>query len=174
QLADGERRLPDAVNVAQAQDISGGATAIAAEMALPANAAAAAGTPIVPGSAGDDTFHIAQGGTIVVGAAGADSFIFEQDVLTAPAAQITHIADYGALQGDTIDVSAIVSLAPVLGGAPATDADMVRVAGDASGAFARLEVSGGGEWTAVAQLDGMHAGDVVAVDLDALHFDLVA
>jgi hypothetical protein len=45
---------------------------------------------------------------------------------------------------------------------------MVRVAEDGSGAFAALEVNHAGQWTEVAQLDGVHAGDAVAV-IDATH-----
>ncbi|MEJ0075774.1 MAG: cadherin domain-containing protein [Alphaproteobacteria bacterium] len=169
-LQDGERRLPSLADAGLAQQQESSVVVQAAEAALPTGAAASAGTPIAPGGAGDDTFHIAQGGMIVVGGAGADAFVFDQAVLTAPAAQVTHIADYSAMQGDIIDVSAIVTLPPVMRGAPApTDADMVRVAEDASGAFATLQVSNAGQWTAVAQLDGVHAGDAVNVVLDATH-----
>jgi hypothetical protein len=169
-LQDGERRLPGTADAALAQQQDTAAAAQAAEALLPTSAAAATGTPIAPGGAGDDTFNIDQGGTVVAGGGGADTFIFGQGVLTAPAASVTHIADYSALQGDIIDVSAIVTLPPIVRGGPApTDADMVRVAEDTSGAFATLEVSGGGHWTAVAQLDGVHAGDAVNVALDATH-----
>jgi hypothetical protein len=128
------------------------------------------GTPIVPGTAGNDTFHVSQGGTILAGGAGADTFVFEQLVLDTPA-PATHIAEYSALQGDIIDVSAIVTLPamPVTRGgampAPPAPDSMVRVSEGASGAFAALEVNTAG-WTEVAQLDGVHAGDSVNVVLD--------
>jgi hypothetical protein len=169
-LTDGERRLPSASDV---NDINQNAiidSATAAEAQLPDSASAGTGTIIVPGTPNDDTFHISQGSVIVAGGAGADTFIFEQ----APTASIPHIADYSALEGDIIDVSAIASLPPLAaapGAAPGPGASavaMVRVAEDASGAFAALEVNSAGQWTEVAQLDGVHAGDAVTV-IDATH-----
>jgi large repetitive protein len=169
-LQDGERRIPDSADVTTAQQQDAVGAAQAAENALPAGNAAAAGSLIVPGASGDDNFNIAQAGTVVVGGAGADTFAFAATVLGTAGSPVTHIADYSALQGDIIDVSAIVTLPPIMRGQAApTDADMVRVAEDASGAFATLEVNSAGHWMAVAQLDAMHAGDAVNVVLDGTH-----
>jgi hypothetical protein len=92
-MVDGERRLPNAIDVAQA---SGASTAQAAEAALPVSAQAAAGTPIVTGNAGDDTIDGGHGGNVLFGGAGADNFVFGPNIQlnAATPAQITHVADY--------------------------------------------------------------------------------
>jgi len=170
-LATGERRLPDVTDVVAAQRADTAQIAQSAEAALPAAAAAPAGTPVVSGGAGGDTMDIAAGGTVVAGGAGADTFVLEQAILST-SAPVTHIADYTALQDDLIDLSAL-ALAPtplqVGGGGAGQPIDQVRVAEDASGAFAALEVNNAGHWTEVAQLDGVHAGDAVNVVVDGTH-----
>src|SRR4029078_1940104 len=143
----GVRRLARAEDAANSekqteQGIVAG-TALASELALPVSAAAQTST-IVAGTFGDDILHINAGGVVVAGGGGADAFVIDQLPSAAPA----HIADYSALQNDIIDVSAIVTLPPVMPGQPApTDADLVRVAEDASGTFATLQVSSAGHWT---------------------------
>ena len=166
-LQDGERRLPGAADVTKAQQQDSIDAAQAAEDALPTGKAAAAGSLIVAGASGDDNINVSHPGTVIAGGAGADTFTFGAGVLGAPAASVTHIADYSALQGDIIDLSAIVSLPPMqVGGGGGQLIEAVRVAEDSSGAFATLQVDNAGHWTEVAQLDGVHAGDAVNVVVD--------
>jgi cytochrome oxidase Cu insertion factor (SCO1/SenC/PrrC family) len=182
-LVDGERRLPDAADVAQANATS----AEAAEAALPVSAQAAAGTPIVVGTAGNDTIDAGHGGNILFGGTGADNFVFGPSIqLNAPTpAQITHVADYHAAQGDTFDFSALTS---AFHNSSVNDSLVVRAVEDASGKFATLQVDhidpmglpSAPNWVNVAQLDGAHAGDAVNVLIDnhsvhlaQIHVDLL-
>jgi hypothetical protein len=182
-LVDGERRLPDAADV-QLANASG---AMQAEAALPLSAQAGAGTPIIVGTAANDTIDAGHGGNILIGGAGADNFVFGPNIqLNAPTpAQVTHVADYHAAEGDTFDFSAITSQFHNSG---ANDALVVRAVEDASGKFATLQVDhidpmglpGAPNWVNVAQLDGAHAGDAVNVLIDnhsvhlaQIHVDLL-
>jgi Ca2+-binding RTX toxin-like protein len=183
-LVDGERRLPDASNVTQASD-----TAVAEniEAALPSSAQAAAGTPIVTGTPANDTIDAGHGGNILFGGGGADNFVFGPSTpLNAPTpAQVTHVADYHAAEGDTFDFSAITSAFHNSG---VNDALVVRAVEDASGKFATLQVDhidpmglpSAPNWVNVAQLDGAHSGDAVNVLIDnhsvhlaQIHVDLL-
>jgi hypothetical protein len=171
-LVDGERRLPDATDVAQAN----APDAMRAELALPVSAQAATGTPIIAGTAANDTIDAGHGGNILFGGAGADNFVFGTATpLNAPTpAQITHVADYSAAQGDTFDFSAITSAFHNSG---VSDALVVRAVEDASGKFATLQVDhidpmglpSAPNWVSVAQLDGAHSGDAVNVLIDNNH-----
>ena len=150
-LVDGERRLPDAADVA----LANGTSAAQAEAALPPSAQAAAGTPIVVGTAGNDTIDAGHGGNILVGGAGADNFVFANveihaatpwslmsalwggaPPVTPPA--LTHVADYSFAQGDSFDFSALTS---AFHGSGASDAQIVRAVEDPSGTFATLQVN---------------------------------
>jgi Ca2+-binding RTX toxin-like protein len=76
----------------------------AAEADLPVTAQAAAGTSVVAGTAANDTIDAGHGGSILFGGAGADTFVFGPSIqLNTTPAQITHVADYSATQGDTFD-----------------------------------------------------------------------
>ena len=138
-LVDGERRLPDATDVAQANHN----LVAAIEAALPASAQAATAAPIVVGTSGNDTINAGLGGKILLGGGGADNFVFGPDIhlgsATAPAAQpITHVADYSAAQGDTFDFSALTSAFHASGIA---DNSLVRAVEDSSGTFATLQLN---------------------------------
>jgi Ca2+-binding RTX toxin-like protein len=181
-LVDGERRIPDATDVTQAN-------AQAAEAAVPVAAQAAAGTPAVSGTAGNDTVDAGHGGNILFGGAGADNFVFGSGIqLNAPTpAQITHVTDYSAAQGDTFDFSALTS---AFHNSSVSDSLMVRAVEDASGKFATLQVDhidpmglpSAPNWVNVAQLDGAHSGDAVNILIDShssvhlaqIHVDLLA
>jgi VCBS repeat-containing protein len=183
-LVDGERRLPDAVDVAQANAAT---SAQAAEDAVPAAAQAAAGSPIITGTSDNNSIDAGHGGNILFGGAGADKFVFGASTpLDAPTpAQVTHVADYSAAQSDTFDFSAITS---AFHNSSVSDAMVVRAVEDASGKFATLQVDhiepmalpSAPNWVSVAQLDGAHAGDAVNVWIDnhsvhlaQIHVDLL-
>jgi hypothetical protein len=155
-LVDGERRLPDATDVAQAS----------AGQAQTSSVGQASLLPIIRGTAGNDTIDAGHGGNILVGEAGADHFVFAS--VPAPTAP-THVADYSFIQGDSFDFSALTSQ---FRGSGLDDAWVVRAVEDPSGAFATLQVNTanlswgtkmGPTWTTVAQIDGAHAGDDVSV-----------
>jgi VCBS repeat-containing protein len=194
-LADGERRLPDAADVAQANAIA----VQTIEAGLPKSAQAATSAPIVIGTPGDDTINAGLGGKILLGGGGADNFVFGPDIhlgsATAPSAQpITHVADYSAAQGDTFDFSGLTS---AFHASMVSDASLVKAVEDPSGLFATLQFNnaapaapagfGGAaqpgvpNWVNIAQIDGAHAGDAVNVVLDShlavhvahIHVDLL-
>src|SRR6185295_15056156 len=168
-LVDGERRLPDTTDVSQANATS----AQFAEAAVPVSARAAAGTPVIAGTAANDTIDAGHGGNILFGGAGADNFVFGPATpLNAPTpAQVTHVADYHAAEGDSFDFSAITS---AFHNSSVSDSLVVRAVEDASGKFATLQVDhidpmglpSAPNWVNVAQLDGAHAGDTVNVLID--------
>jgi hypothetical protein len=144
-LGAGERRMPDATDAAVAN-------------------AAAAPAVVQPVAAGHD----------VAGTAGADAFVFDTSVLAGAAGfgpALAHIEGYSAAQGDTFDLSALTQADLPSGLAAALASGDLRVAEDASGAFATLQVHDGtgADWLSVAQLDGVHASDPVTVALDAAH-----
>jgi hypothetical protein len=171
-LMTGERVLATASDVAQVNAVD----VATIESSLPSSAQAASGTPIVVGTAANDTIDAGHGGTILFGGAGADNFVFGPGIqLNAPTpAQITHVADYSAAQGDTFDFSALTSTFHNSG---VSDALVVRAVEDASGKFAMLQVDhidpmglpSAPNWVNVAQLDGAHAGDSVNVLIDNNH-----
>jgi hypothetical protein len=147
-LTTGERRLP-------------GADDVAAATAAEQSGAAAAQT-------------VASGQT-VTGTSGADSFVMDPSTILVQQAQtqpIAHVVGYSAAQGDTFDFSALAQTNLPSGLAAALASGDFRVAEDASGTFATLQVhdgAGASDWLSVAQLDGVHAGDPVNVALDAAH-----
>jgi hypothetical protein len=157
-LVDGERRLPDAADVVSAIEAS-----------LPLAAQATAGTPIVAGTAGSDSLNAGSGGSILFGGAGADHFVFGPGISSSPS--LTHVADYSAAQGDTIDLTALFPAASV---ADANPLALVHAVEDASGTFATVQINtaAAGQsayWVDIAQLDGLHAGHAVDVNIDSSH-----
>jgi hypothetical protein len=175
-LDDGIRRLPDTADVA-----------LASEADIPQISQAPAGTPIVVGTAGNDSIDAGHGGNLLFGGAGADNFVFGPGIqLNAPTpAQITHVADYSAAQGDTFDFTTLTS---AFHNSSVSDSLVVRAVEDASGKFATLQVDhidpmgmpSAPNWVSVAQLDGAHAGDAVnilidnhSVHLAQIHVDLL-
>ena len=79
---------------------------------------------------------------------------------------ITDIANYDALQGDTIDLSTLSDGAQ---NRSSSDATQVRAQEDASGTFAVLQVNtDSSHWVDVARIDGALAGDQIDV-LDTTH-----
>jgi hypothetical protein len=156
-LVDGERRLPGAADVASAIEAS-----------LPLAAQAPPGTPIVAGTAGNDILNAGHGGTILFGGAGADHFVFGPGISSA--LPLTHVADYSAAHGDVIDLTALFSAAA----AKANPLTLVHAVEDASGTFAELQINTAAagkpaHWVDIAQLDGVHAGDAVDLNIDSSH-----
>jgi hypothetical protein len=126
-----------------------------------------------PGQGGSEPTDGTPAALAIDGTPGPDVFVLDKSTLAAATAvppSVVLIPDYKASEGDLIDFSSLlqVSYAPL----PA-DAVQLRVAEDASAAFATLQLNVGSAanpfWTAVAKLDGVHAGDAVHVSLDATH-----
>jgi hypothetical protein len=183
-LTTGERVLATSSDVAQ---VSAVATAHAIEASLPSSAQAASSAPVVVGTSGNDTIDAGHGGNILFGGGAADNFVFGPSTpLNAPTpAQVTHVADYHAAEGDTFDFSAITSQ---FHNSSVSDALVVRAVEDSSGKFATLQVDHidpmglpqAPNWVNVAQIDGAHAGDAVNVLIDnhsvhlaQIHVDLL-
>jgi large repetitive protein len=179
-LVDGERRLPDAVDVAQAN-------ATSQQNLTPAVSIGPATAPAVAVSAANVTLDAGHGGGTLVGTSGSDTFRFANvDVHAATPPPITHVADYSFAQGDTFDFSALTS---PLHASSVSDALVVRALEDPSGSFATLQVNTGdcslglkvSNWVNVAQIDGAHAGDQIDVLVDSqsavhhaqIHVDLL-
>jgi large repetitive protein len=195
-LVDGERRLPDAADVAlananAAQTYTNQAQII--EAALPVSAQPHSGASIIVGTTGNDTIDAGSGGNILFGGAGADNFVFGTGIHPGAAAQpITHVADYSAAQGDTFDFSALTS---AFHASTVADGSVVRAVEDSSGTFATLQINTNANapavaasppavpvmgaplqptpqapianWVNVAQIDGAHSGDAVNVLIDS-------
>jgi hypothetical protein len=146
ELTAGERRLPSAADVAAA-------TGQEQQQETPAVQAVASGQT-------------------VTGTAGADSFAMDVSTVQAQQAQIAHVAGYSAAQGDTFDFSALTQSNLPSGVAAALAAGDFRVAEDAGGTFATLQLhygAGDNDWASIVHLDGVHVGDPVNVALDAAH-----
>jgi VCBS repeat-containing protein len=169
-LADGERRLPGAVDVGQANDLihinpvdvaqglpvaadvaqakaiaapTGTTLTQAAEAALPASAQAQGGAPIVVGTAGNDTIDAGSGGKILFGDAGADTFVFGSGIHPGTAA-----APSGQPLTHVADYSAaqgdsfdFSALTSAFHGLNVSDASLLRVVEDHSGSFATLQIN---------------------------------
>ena len=147
-LVDGERRLPDATDVAKAVPMS----------APPTFAA---------GSPGNDTIDAGKGGGILFGGAGADTFVFANVNADVPP-PVTHVMDYHYAEGDRFDFSALTSQ---FHSTSIDDHLIVRAIEDASGTFATLQVDkmipGMMNWVDIAQIAGAHTGDALDVLVDS-------
>ena len=176
-LVDGERRLPDAADLAQAN-----ATAPSTTL-MPAVALGPAVTPnILPGPASTlaDMGTAGNGSALakfLLGGAGADNFVFAHvgvDASLPP--PLTHVAGHHFAGADSFDFSA---LPPAFHGLGALE--------DASGSFATLQASANGPWEGlaswvdVAQFDGAHASGLAdlllahnAIRHAQIHLDLLA
>jgi hypothetical protein len=184
-LVDGERRLPDAADVTQANSTLSSFQAV--DPTAPPDPASAAATSSAAPAAGQ-TFDAGQGGHTLVGTAGPDNFVFANVAVHAPTPPpVTLIENYSFAQGDKFDFSAITSQFHASGFG---DALIVRAVEDAGGKFATLQIDtldphsvmpGMPNWVSVAQIDGAHAGDAVnvlidgtAVHLAQIHVGLLA
>jgi hypothetical protein len=155
-LVDGERRLPDATDVALAPTTSLTPT-----------------VSIGPGNPGNDTIDAGRGGGNLFGGAGADTFVFASINIKADAPPaVTHVMDYSFAEGDRFDFSAMTSQFHSSG---MSDTMIVRAVEDASGTFATLQVDkidatsmpGMANWVDVAQIAGAHSGDTINVLIDS-------
>jgi hypothetical protein len=165
-LVDGERRLPDAADVAQADTTP-------QQNMTPAVSIGPAVTPASTLAAGPSIIDAGHGGGTLVGTAGADNFVFANVSVQGPAAPpITHVANYSFAQGDTFDFSALTSQSH---GWQVGDASVVRAVEGAGGA-AMLQINTvdgsmgskvGSNWVSVAEIDGAHIGDTVNVLIDS-------
>ncbi|MDP2121537.1 MAG: VCBS domain-containing protein, partial [Hoeflea sp.] len=95
------------------------------------------GDDILFGGAGDDILNGGLGRDILVGGAGADTFVFDANALADAGANIRDlIADYNLVEGDVVDLSAL------LGGQAITEANKAeyfRIDGN----FLEVDVNGG-------------------------------
>jgi Ca2+-binding RTX toxin-like protein len=111
------------------------------------------------------------GANVLTGGAGADIFTFAASTL------VDHITDYdqgnsgtfSLAEDDKIDLSALLSTAFDSG---QLARDLVRVTENSNGTAAFLEIDqdgtlNGANFTTIAQLDGVHAGNAVTVILDS-------
>ena len=170
-LLAGERRIPDAIDIALAPT-----TTLKPTISLgpldpsvsigPADQSAGTGNP------GNDIIDASRGGGLLFGGGGTDIFVFANvDVDAATARPVTHVVEYHFAEGDTFDFSALTSPFHY---SDTADASLVRVIEDPSGSFATLQVNTntalrdfGPHWTNVAQIDGVHSGDAVNVLVDS-------
>jgi hypothetical protein len=153
-LVDGERRLPDAADVAPAD---------AGQVA----AAPAATAPQGFGSLLSDAIH-AGFGSIMSGPGGADNFVFAKSEAVA-SAPLTHLADHGFLSGDGFNFSWQASAfhAPAATGTP-----FAHAMGDFIDAYAALQGNTNGAWGGLMSSTGpgqfgAHAGDDVSTLMDS-------
>ncbi|MBR1266842.1 cadherin domain-containing protein [Bradyrhizobium sp. AUGA SZCCT0222] len=165
-LVDGERRLPDAIDVALAPTTTLTPTISLGPVTTTASSAAAA-------NAGNDTIDAGHGGGFLFGGGGADTFAFANvDVHAATAPPVTHVVDYSYAEGDRFDFSALTSQFHASG---FSDGMIVRAVEDGSGQFATLQVNANdpygppaaANWVSVAQIDGAHSGDALNVLIDS-------
>jgi hypothetical protein len=112
------------------------------------------------------------------GTTGANVFLVHTGTLAAALAQppvAAQFSGYNAAQGDLLDFTAMRSVAFIP--SEPTSAQL-RVIADPGGQFSTFQFNFGTtqspNWTTLAELDSVHAGDTVKVAIDATHtFDLL-
>ena len=131
-LDTGERRLPDAIDVALAPTTTLTPTISLGPVITTASIGAAA-------NPGNDTIDAGTGGGFLFGGGGADNFVFAHvDVHAAAPPPVTHVGDYSYAEGDRFDFSALTSQFHASG---FSDGMIVRAVEDGSGQFATLQVN---------------------------------
>jgi hypothetical protein len=171
-LVDGERRIPDPIDIALAPT-----TTLTPTISLgpldPSVSVGPAGQPAGSANPGDDTIHAGPGGGFLFGGGGADTFVFAHvDLTAASPLPLMHVMDYHFTEGDRFDFSALASQFHATG---IDDAMIVRAVEDSGGQFATLQVNAiapngppvAPNWVSVAQIDGAHAGDAINVLVDS-------
>ena len=151
-------------------DASGGISVYARGFVQPFTGIASV---VVTGGHGSDTINSYAGGVAVTitGGSGGDLFAFDatalDDAQTSPPVH-QELTDYNANEGDSVDVSPLVSV-PYAGGSGSPPDALVRVIADSVGDFANLQVNlagAGSNWITIARLDGLNIGDNINVILD--------
>ncbi len=131
---------------------------------------------ILDGGSGSDRLISNGGNDIFKGGAGRDTFVLSYS--TPSTGSITRVTDYdqgdnfnqtiSVVEGDLIDLSGI----SFNGQSGLAESELIRANEDPSGAFSLLQIdptAGGSEsdWITIAQLDGIHGGNVLRIILDA-------
>lgn len=173
-LVDGERRLPDSIDIYLApSSILTPVPTTPSGSNGPAVATQASNGPAPSGNPGNDTIDAGHGGGTLFGGAGADTFVFANiNVKADRSPPVTHVMDYSYAEGDRFDFSALTSQFHAIGG---SDALIVRAVEDPSGTFATLQVnavdsSGAAvtsNWVSVVEVAGAHSGDTLSVLIDS-------
>jgi hypothetical protein len=132
--------------------------------------AAFGGNNVLIAGAHDELFGGPGSNTFVFGSAalaaaqnGTPSFVLDYDQAQGSANQ--NVQPFVPMQGDTLDISALVGGAFNHGNGQAVNS-LVRIIEDPSNTFANLEIANGGTWITISQLYGLHLGDPVSVVLD--------
>ena len=115
------------------------------------------------GGLGDDILNGGQGYDILTGGEGADTFVFDADALSdALGGDIQDlIADYDILEGDVVDLSALLGEDTV----PNTGAGYVKM--DVTRTILEVDADGGGdEYVAIAQFDTPLGAEALKILVD--------
>ena len=145
------------------------------------------GNDILNGQAGNDILRGGEGGDVINGGDGIDTlfgnqggdrFVFDQAILASNTGVNSDLIQdfnrgnagvYSAAEGDTMDLSALLSWGVHAG---QTADHLVRVVEDQSGAFADVQMdsdglNGGVHWTTIAHVAGTHQSETFRFLLDA-------
>lgn len=173
-LVDGERRLPDSIDIYLAPGsiltpvpTTPSGSSERAVAAPASNGSASSGNP------GNDIIDAGHGGGALFGGAGADTFVFANVNVSADRPPpVTYVMDYSHAEGDRFDFSALTSQFHPFG---SSDAMIVRAVEDPSNTFATLQVNavdasgppGAPNWVSIAEVVGAHSGDTLSVLIDS-------